>query len=62
MLSEQMMSSFDWEEKKNQLNQKKHGVCFEDAQYAFADPKRVVLTDEKHSQSENVLEKWVAIS
>ncbi len=49
------MSNFDWDEKKNQLNQLKHGVSFEDAQLAFFDPKRVLLEDAKHSQKESRL-------
>ncbi len=43
---------FEWDEKKNRDNQKKHGVAFELAQYAFADPQRVIAEDEKHSQGE----------
>ena len=29
---------FEWDEVKNLLNQDKHGVSFEQARYAFADP------------------------
>jgi len=43
---------FEWDEKKNRENKEKHGVAFELAQYAFADPKRVIAEDEKHSQGE----------
>jgi len=45
-------SDFDWDEAKNLLNQQKHGVRFEDAQYAFGDPNRVILEDVLHSQTE----------
>jgi uncharacterized protein len=31
---------FEWDEKKNREDQAKHGVSFEPAQYAFADPDR----------------------
>jgi uncharacterized DUF497 family protein len=31
----------------------KHGVPFHRAQYAFADPRRVIAKDLTHSQSEN---------
>lgn len=41
--------SFGWDESKNQENQIKHGVSFEEAQYAFADPDRLILRDKKHS-------------
>ena len=37
-----MDQSFEWDEKKNTENQLKHGVAFEAAQYAFADPQRVI--------------------
>lgn len=44
--------SFEWDEEKNRVNQVKHGVSFELAQYAFADPRRVVVPDLSHSGSE----------
>lgn len=43
---------FEWDEPKNLENQEKHGVSFEFAQYAFADPKRVIAEDIAHSQDE----------
>lgn len=43
---------FEWDEAKDRLNQRKHGVPFALAQYAFADARRVVLEDEDHSASE----------
>jgi len=43
---------FEWNDEKNRDNQEKHGVAFELAQYAFADPKRVIAEDEKHSREE----------
>lgn len=44
--------SFEWDEKKNQENLKKHGVKFESAQYAFLDPTRVIAEDIGHSAKE----------
>jgi len=44
-----MNYSFEWDEQKNVENQIKHGVSFEEAQYAFADPDRLILRDKKHS-------------
>lgn len=41
-------SSFEWDETKNKTNQRKHGILFEEAQYAFLDPKRVVAKDLEH--------------
>ena len=43
---------FGWDEEKNRMNQKKHGVPFSLAQYAFADPGRVIAEDISHSQTE----------
>lgn len=43
---------FDWDPNKDADNQKKHGVPFARAQYAFADPRRVIATDAAHSQAE----------
>ena len=42
-------SSFDWVPKKDIENQEKHGVAFEFAQYAFADPDRIIAIDKSHS-------------
>jgi|GEM_PF-791656 len=36
---------FEWDEKKNKENITKHGVPFEVAQYAFADPDRVIAEE-----------------
>ena len=33
-------------------NQGKHGIPFSRAQYAFADPQRVIAKDDAHSQTE----------
>ncbi|TRU81669.1 MAG: BrnT family toxin, partial [Microcystis novacekii Mn_MB_F_20050700_S1] len=38
-----MDESFEWDEDKNRLNQQKHDVSFELAQYAFFDPNRVIV-------------------
>jgi len=43
---------FEWDDAKNQENLKKHGVSFSRAQFAFADPKRVLAQDLAHSQAE----------
>jgi len=40
---------FEWDANKNMLNQKKHNVPFEIAQYAFTDDNRVILEDIEHS-------------
>ena len=38
-------SSFDWDDQKNVDNLAKHGVDFENAQYAFLDPYRLIVHD-----------------
>ena len=47
-----MDSSFEWDENKDLENQYKHGVSFGRAQYAFADPRRVIARDKRHSKKE----------
>ena len=41
---------FEWDDDKNQLNQKKHGVSFYEAQKAFLDHKRVIAEDFRTQQ------------
>ncbi len=43
---------FAWDSKKDLENQDKHGVSFAEAQYAFADPGRVIAEDLSHSGRE----------
>lgn len=45
-------TKFEWDAKKDALNQEKHSVSFAVAQYAFADLRRVIARDNTHSQSE----------
>jgi len=47
------MESFEWNTEKDLVNQAKHGVSFRDAQFAFADPNRIIAEDLSHSHSEN---------
>ncbi len=44
--------SFEWNVNKNLENQLKHGVSFEEAQWAFTDINRVIIEDLDHSTSE----------
>ena len=46
------MASFEWDERKNLANQAKHGVSFQEAQYAFLDPRRVIAEDLSHGATE----------
>ena len=43
---------FEWDPGKDKENQKKHGVAFAMAQFAFADPRRVIAEDLSHSGGE----------
>lgn len=43
---------FEWDDAKDRENLRKHGVSFARAQFAFADPKRVLAQDLAHSQTE----------
>mgnify|MGYP001571338706 FL=1 len=43
---------FEWDERKDAENRKKHGVPFELAQYAFTDSQRVIAQDVRHSHGE----------
>jgi hypothetical protein len=43
---------FEWDKKKEAENIEKHGVAFSRAQYAFADPRRVIAEDLAHSEDE----------
>ena len=45
-------TNFDWDPDKEAENQRKHGVSFDRAQYAFADKRRVIARDLGHSQAE----------
>jgi uncharacterized protein len=45
-------ASFEWDVEKDLENQAKHGVSFAQAQYAFADPQRVIADDFSHNQTE----------
>lgn len=42
---------FDRDPDKDADNQRRHGVAFDRAQHAFADPRRVIARDVAHSQS-----------
>lgn len=44
---------FIWDEEKNRLNQKKHGVSFEEAKTVFFDENAVEFPDPDHSAEED---------
>lgn len=49
---------FEWDEEKNKINRKKHGIDFEEITDVFDDPYFLVRYDEKHSDIED---RWNGI-
>lgn len=45
-------TKFEWHDSKNEINLKKHGVSFYEAQNAFLDPGRIIAEDVEHSVNE----------
>jgi hypothetical protein len=43
---------FEWDSKKNEVNIRKHGVNFDEAETVFEDERAVTIDDEKHSEDE----------
>lgn len=43
---------FEWDERKNRTNRRKHGVSFEEARTAFLDENARVMPDPEHSAEE----------
>lgn len=44
--------NFEWNQAKDAVNRLKHGLSFAEAQYAFADPNRVIARDLAHGGGE----------
>lgn len=44
---------FEWDENKNQINQRKHGVSFAEAKTVFYDEEALVIDDPEHSEQED---------
>lgn len=44
---------FEWDDEKNHINMRKHGIDFETAARVFADENRLELYDEEHSDYED---------
>ncbi|MBR0164648.1 MAG: BrnT family toxin [Lachnospiraceae bacterium] len=44
---------FAWDEKKNNLNQRKHGIAFEEAETVFYDENAILFDDPEHSEDED---------
>ena len=52
------MLKFEWDDRKNKTNIKKHGISFEEASSVFFDEDALIISDESHSQKE---ERFVLI-
>lgn len=50
--------TFEWDEAKNQLNKKKHGISFDTAAYVFQDRNYIEMYDFEHSTQED---RYIAI-
>jgi uncharacterized protein len=44
--------TFEWDTRKAQTNDRKHGISFEEAETAFYDPNARISYDPDHSQDE----------
>jgi len=44
---------FEWDSEKNEVNQKKHGVSFEEAETVFEDEQAITIYDGEHSGAED---------
>ncbi len=47
------MSTFEWNESKSRRNRIAHGVAFDEAVGAFADPLGRIIDDPRHSREES---------
>ncbi len=46
------MLSFEWDDRKNTQNRRKHGVSFDEAQTVFFDEQALLVADPDHSEHE----------
>ncbi len=45
--------TFEWDNKKNEINKKKHKISFEEAQTVFYDSDALIIDDPEHSEQED---------
>ena len=43
---------FEWDERKNEINRRKHGISFQEASTVFEDVEALVIDDPEHSEEE----------
>lgn len=46
------ITEFEWDENKNRINQRKHGISFSEAKTVFYDDAALVIDDPEHSVDE----------
>ena len=44
------MLRFEWDDRKDEQNRRKHGISFEEAQTVFYDEQALLIADPDHSQ------------
>ncbi len=44
---------FEWDENKNKINQKKHGIAFDEVKVIFEDDYSILFDDPDHSDDED---------
>ncbi|MEI7015039.1 hypothetical protein CH352_18735 [Leptospira hartskeerlii] len=49
---------FEWDDKKNSSNLKKHQISFKQASQVFLDKDAIYIPDENHSENE---ERWLVL-
>lgn len=49
---------FEWDNNKNEMNYKKHGISFEEAREVFNDPLHISILDERFHYFE---ERWITV-
>jgi len=50
--------NFEWDPNKAKINNRKHGVSFEEATTVFRDPNAITIFDEDHTVKE---ERWITM-
>jgi len=50
---------FTWDENKNEINQRKHGISFEEARGVFGDENAILFDDPDHSAEEESYERRI---
>ena len=50
ILAQDAQMIFEWDENKNQLNKRKHGISFEEAARVFADPNLKIVLDPEETE------------